>query len=163
MGTSSSRNSDPSVTEHTFISKHSKEVTGFRAPDMATTMDAQLSQQDDLGHDTLMGFQELDSHLAIFESTENGRDSSTPGAISTLGLDATIDTIEPQPTFEKIEHTIIVDSSTNHFQSDDRSRARVKDPKPSPDGNRKYVLVNHLLLFWKNLEWPVNICIDLSF
>ncbi|KAK6591276.1 Lysine-specific histone demethylase 1A [Botrytis cinerea] len=104
---------------------------------MATTMDAQISQQDDLGHDTLMGFQELDSHLAIFESTENRRDSSTPGTISTPGFDATIDTIESQPAFENFEHTIVVDTSTDHFQSDIKSRARViKDPKPSTNGDK---------------------------
>ncbi|TEY37424.1 hypothetical protein BOTCAL_0519g00030 [Botryotinia calthae] len=104
---------------------------------MATTMDAQISQQDDLGHDTLMGFQELDSHLAIFESTENRKDSSTPGTISTPGFDATIDTIESQPAFENFEHTIVVDTSTDHFQPDIKSRARVnKDPKPSTNGDK---------------------------
>ncbi|CAD6453675.1 63333da9-16e2-43e3-bf03-b0f0b507a7aa [Sclerotinia trifoliorum] len=136
MGTSSSRNFEP--CQHTFISKHSREVTGCRPPDMATTMDAQISQQDDLGHDTLMGFQELDSHLAIFESTENARDSSTPDTISTPGFDPTIDTIESQPAFETFEHTIIVDSSIGHFQPDVKSRARViKNLKPSTDVNKK--------------------------
>ncbi|QSZ33907.1 hypothetical protein DSL72_005481 [Monilinia vaccinii-corymbosi] len=101
-------------------------------------MDAQISQQDDLGHDTLMGFQELDSHLAIFESTEDGRDSSTPGTIPTPGFDATIDTIESQPTFEQFEYTTIVDTSTDSFQSDIKSRARViKDPRSSTNGKNK--------------------------
>jgi lysine-specific histone demethylase 1 len=36
---------------------------------MALTFDPQIHHQDDLGHDTLMGLQELDSHLAIFEET----------------------------------------------------------------------------------------------
>lgn len=121
-------------------------------------MDAQISQQDDLGHDTLMGFQELDSHLAIFESTENRRGSSTPGTISTPGFDATIDTIESQPAFENFEHTIVVDTSTDHFQSDIKSRARViKDPKPSTNGDKKYVLMNHLLLSFEILKRAVNI------
>jgi hypothetical protein len=35
---------------------------------MALAFDSQI-HQDDLGHDTLMGLQELDSHLAIFEET----------------------------------------------------------------------------------------------
>lgn len=130
---------------------------------MATAMDAQISQQDDLGHDTLMGFQELDSHLAIFESTEDGRDSSTPGTISTPGFDATLDTIESQPTFENFEHTIIVDTSTDNFQPDIKSRARViKDPNPSTNGNKKYVSIDHLLLSCGAVEWAVNTCIDLS-
>lgn len=106
-------------------------------------MDTQISQQDDLGHDTLMGFQELDSHLAIFESTDDRRGSSTPGTISTPGFDATIDTIETQPAFGEFERTIIVDSSLDHFPSDIKSRARViKDTKPSINGSKKYVLIN---------------------
>jgi len=36
---------------------------------MALAFDPQIHHQDDLGHDTLMGLQELDSHLAIFEET----------------------------------------------------------------------------------------------
>jgi lysine-specific histone demethylase 1 len=36
---------------------------------MALAFESQLHHQDDLGHDTLMGMQELDSHLAIFEET----------------------------------------------------------------------------------------------
>lgn len=161
MGTSS-RNSEPS--EHTFISKHSKEeVTGFRTLDMEIAMDAQISQQDDLGHDTLMGFQELDSHLAIFESTENGRDYSTPGTISTPGFDATIESIEFQSAFENSEHTIIVDTSTDRYQSDIKSRARIiKDPKPNTNGNKKYVLIDHVLLPGEVLEWIISIYIDLS-
>jgi len=45
---------------------------------MATTLDP-LSHHDDLN---LMGLQELDSHLSLFESTNGGRDASTPGAMS---------------------------------------------------------------------------------
>jgi hypothetical protein len=36
---------------------------------MALAFDPQIHHQDDLSHDTLMGLQELDSHLAIFEET----------------------------------------------------------------------------------------------
>lgn len=83
---------------------------------MAATMDS----MHDLHHDTLMGLKELDSHLAIFESTQLDRDSSTPGAtsISTVG--------DFVSTTEQPSHTIIVESPeeaySHNFHSDVRSR-----------------------------------------
>ena len=65
---------------------------------MAVTMDGQMSQHDDLN---LMGFQELDSHLSMFDP---GRDSSTPGATSTVGY------ADFNSTSEQTSTTIIVDS-----------------------------------------------------
>jgi hypothetical protein len=57
-----------------------------------------MSQHDDLN---LMGFQELDSHLSIFDP---GRDSSTPGVTSTVGY------ADFNSTNEQTSTTIIVDS-----------------------------------------------------
>jgi hypothetical protein len=48
---------------------------------MALAFDPQIQHQDDLGHDTLMGLQELDSHLAIFEET------AAPASISDSSSD----------------------------------------------------------------------------
>jgi hypothetical protein len=141
MGTSSSRNfdPDPSTTEHTFISKHSNEVIGSSDSKMATTMDTQITQQDDLGHDTLMGLQELDSHLSIFESTETGLDTSTPGAISPPGFDTAIDTIEDS-------NTIVVESPVEYQHSDIKPRAKPKETKPGFNIINKYVLATLILL-----------------
>lgn len=82
---------------------------------MAATMDIH-----DLNHDTLMGLNELDSHLAIFESSNPGRESSTPGAISVTTVGDYVNTTEPN------SHTIIVESPgeaySRKFQSDVGSR-----------------------------------------
>ncbi len=64
-------------------------------------MDTQMPPRDDLN---LMGLQELDSHLSIFESSNLGRDSSTPGAMSNSPFGDPINTAESQT------HTIIVES-----------------------------------------------------
>jgi len=68
---------------------------------MAATMDTQMPQHDDL---SLMGLQELDSHLSIFESSNPGRESSTPGAMSNSAYGDSINMAEYQ------SHTIIVES-----------------------------------------------------
>jgi hypothetical protein len=67
---------------------------------MAASMDSQMSQHDDL---SLMGLQELDSHLSIFESNL-GRDSSTPGATSNSAYGESIS------TFDNTSTTIFVES-----------------------------------------------------
>ncbi|RDL34723.1 Uncharacterized protein BP5553_07851 [Venustampulla echinocandica] len=54
---------------------------------MAAAMETHMPQHDDLN---LMGLQELDSHLSIFESNP-GRDSSTPGAMSNSASISTAD------------------------------------------------------------------------
>jgi len=76
---------------------------------MAATLDSHMSQQDDLSHDTLMGLQELDSHLAIFESSNPGRESSTPGASSIFTVGECINASEHS------SHTIIVDSPMENY------------------------------------------------
>lgn len=84
---------------------------------MAATMDTQMH---DLSHDTLMGLNELDSHLAIFESSDPGRESSTPGAVSISTID------DFAKTVEQSSQTIIVESPeetySRKFQSDVGSR-----------------------------------------
>jgi len=70
---------------------------------MAVTMDGQMSQHDDLN---LMGFQELDSHLSMFDP---GQDSSTPGATSTVGY------ADFTSANEQTSTTIIVDSPIDMY------------------------------------------------
>ena len=72
---------------------------------MAVTMDGQMSQHEDLN---LMGFQELDSHLSMFDP---GRDSSTPGATSTVGY------TDFNSTNEQTTTTIVVDSPMDMIYS----------------------------------------------
>jgi hypothetical protein len=68
---------------------------------MAATMENQVHQHDDLN---LMGLQELDSHLSIFESSVF-RGESTPGAMSTS-------TIEDA---DQKSQTIVVDTSSDQY------------------------------------------------
>ncbi|KUJ22294.1 uncharacterized protein LY89DRAFT_728452 [Mollisia scopiformis] len=80
---------------------------------MAVTMETQISHHDDLN---LMGLQELDSHLSIFETSNPGRDSSTPGAISS-GYGDSVDMLDQQ------SHTIIVESPSENFSPKSHSGA----------------------------------------
>ena len=100
MGNSSSI-ADPTAADGRHISKQSPKVTRLKRSEMAATMDTQMPLRDDLN---LMGLQELDSHLSIFESSNEGRDSSTPGAMSNSPFGDSINTAEQQL------HTIIVES-----------------------------------------------------
>lgn len=54
---------------------------------MSLTIDAQVQLADDFGQDTLMGLQELDSQLAIFEESA---DLST-GVLAATASDITMD------------------------------------------------------------------------
>lgn len=54
---------------------------------MSLTIDAQVQLTDDFGQDTLMGLQELDSQLAIFEESA---DLST-GVLAATASDITMD------------------------------------------------------------------------
>jgi hypothetical protein len=74
-------------------------------------MDTQMSQHDDL---SLMGFQELDSHLSIFDP---GRESSTPGANSTMGYADSNSTNEQPSTTIIVESPIELYSTTLQPQS----------------------------------------------
>src|SRR5271169_1470231 len=72
MGSTPSRTAKPTFAEDSTepdISTQSSPNTKSKVPEMALAFDSQIHHHDDLGHDTLMGLQELDSHLAIFEET----------------------------------------------------------------------------------------------
>ena len=108
---------------------------------MAATLDNQLSQQHDLSHDTLMGLEELDSHLGMFEpSLDSARESSTPGAISMSPIDGPIN------GFEQASQTIIVDAPGESYSrkyqstaSSTESRANPIDGKSMSAGALQYV------------------------
>lgn len=101
-------------------------------------MDTQTSLQDDLAHGTLMGLQELDSHLSMFDSNT----VSTPGAASEPSLDGSIQLDDEVPS-----HTIVVDSSYNRYSSnhmDEAKPASVAGAKLLSDRNSQYVF-KHLM------------------
>jgi hypothetical protein len=123
MGNSSSI-ADPTAADGRYMSKESAKVTRLKDSEMATTMDTQMPPRDDLN---LMGLQELDSHLSIFESSNPGRDSSTPGAMSNSPFGDSINTAEQQT------HTIVVESPGENVPYKSPfgvgSRARFTDQK----------------------------------
>jgi hypothetical protein len=100
MGTTSSSTAHPAVTEDSespHISTQSDGVKRSKVPEMALAFDAQAHHPDDLNHDTLMGLQELDSHLSIFEKTAvHSRDLSTSDSLSDV-LSDDFNTIEVTP------------------------------------------------------------------
>lgn len=100
MGNSNST-ADPTVADGC-MSKKQPKVTRLKSSKMAVTMESQISQHDDLN---LMGLQELDSHLSIFET---GRDSST--AMPNSGYDSL-------NIVDQHSHTIIVESPIENYSS----------------------------------------------
>src|SRR5690349_9729235 len=60
----------------------------LQQPSMSLTLDAQAQLGDDFGQDTLMGLQELDSQLAIFE--ESSDLSNRTSAVSTSDITSDI-------------------------------------------------------------------------
>ena len=110
---------------------------------MAATLDNQLSQQHDLSHDTLMGLDELDSHLGMFEpSLDSARQSSTPDARSMSPIDGSIS------SFDQASQTIIVDAPIESYSrkhqstaSSSESRAKPGDGKTMSTGVSQYVLL----------------------
>jgi hypothetical protein len=140
---SSGTASHPTVTEYRnspYISPDSSETTKSQMSKMALAFDTQAHHQDDISHDTLMGLQELDSHLAIFEgSSTPAKGSSTSGALSDIISD---------------DIHISVDVPSNHHINDTRRQdtivitdnasllsmnGRVKAVKVS-DGLSKYAI-----------------------
>ena len=121
---------------------HISRSNSVKVSDMAATMDSQISQNDDLTQD-LMGLQELDSHLAMFESSGPGRDSSTPGAISNSQFDDSVN------TFDRPSHTIIVDSPddkcSQQIRSELKSRARPTGPNSVYHITKYVTMHNHTL------------------
>ena len=85
-------------------------------------MDTQMQHHDDL---SLMGLQELDSHLSIFETSNPGRESSTPGAMSNSGYGDSINAVDQQYS------TIVVESPIENYAPNTRpeagSRAKFAD------------------------------------
>lgn len=124
MGNSSS-SADPTVADNPYMSKKQPKVTRLKLSEMAVTMETQISSHDDLN---LMGLQELDSHLSIFETSNPGRDSSTPGAMSNSGYNNDSLNIVDQHS-----HTIIVDSPGENYSPKSHygtgSHARFADQK----------------------------------
>lgn len=127
----------------THISRQQPTIPGPDACKVASTMDTQLVQQDDLN---LMGLQELDSHLSIFESSLV-RDSSTPDNGSNSASGESLKSVSQQ------SHRIIVESPDEIYLPPrpqyQAPRAKFMDPRFNHAG--RYVLFTsrsfHILLF----------------
>ena len=94
MGSTPSRTANPTIARdrnEPHISISSAGIIKSEVPKMALAFDSQLHHQDDLGHDTLMGLQELDSHLAIFEETV------APASLSDISSDDFHDSTDLTP------------------------------------------------------------------
>lgn len=88
MGMGMSSNTLPTIAEYQSPYMVSETTTKSQLPKMALSFEAQVRHQDDISHDTLMGLQELDSHLAIFEGGATpGKGSSTSGPPSDIVSD----------------------------------------------------------------------------
>ncbi len=108
MGSAPSRLAETTVAEDSeqpHISTQSPQNIELQDPKMALAFDSQIHHQDDLGHDTLMGLQELDSTLAIFEETADR--ASPSDNVSDVIRDSTPST-----------HTNEVKSSDFHLKSE---------------------------------------------
>lgn len=121
MGNSSST-ADPTIADDPYISKKQLKVTRLQSSEMAVTMGTQVSQHEDLN---LMGLQELDSHFSIYETSNPGRGSSTPGVMSNSGYGDSMNIVDQH------SHTIIVDSpDENHLpKSHHGTSSRFTDQK----------------------------------
>lgn len=88
---------------------------------MAATMDTHMAQHDDLN---LMGLQELDSHLSIFEPSNMDMESSTGTPESTSNYEDAINAPDQLTT-------IVVKSPDEVYspRAQYGSRARPTDPK----------------------------------
>jgi len=113
---------------------------------MATTMDTPMH---DISHDTLMGLQELDSQLSLFDTTGLDRDSSTTGVAATDSAIAVSTLEESFNTSEHPLHTIVVDTSHDNFQrkitSDAESRT-FSSNKPMFRAHIQYVFLYRWLI-----------------
>jgi hypothetical protein len=116
---------------------------------MAATMDTPMPQHDDLN---LMGMQELDSTLSIFESSNPGRESSTPDT-SNYAFEDSINITEPP------SHTIIVESPIENYtrmnHSEVRHRARFNDTRSvfSSTNHYSFVLSTPRLILEQKLQY----------
>ncbi|RDW78093.1 hypothetical protein BP5796_05945 [Coleophoma crateriformis] len=102
---------------------------------MATTLDTQIPHHENLNHDTLMGLQELDSHLSMFDASNLGRESSTPGALSNSAFE------DAMKTVEKPASVIAIDQPDKDFSPEFESDS---DPHNHPldNGNFDSIIVS---------------------
>ena len=131
--TSSSSYAHSLTEDISYISRVKPRVKRLKVSNMATMMEAQLPHQDD----TLMGLQELDSHLAMFDSSDMGRESSTPGAMSTIASD------ELLISTEHMSQTITVDSpiemDPQRFSSAQKPDTQIAEARLINKNRYKYV------------------------
>ena len=107
-------------------------------------MDNQLSQQHDLSHDTLMGLEELDSHLGMFEpSLDSARELSTTDMISMSPIDGSIS------SFDQASQTIIVDAPGDCYSRNyDSTASSTESCAKATDGKNMSAIVSQYVLYY---------------
>jgi hypothetical protein len=129
MGSTTSHTDTPSIVkdlERSHIPLQSSQFAKSKVPRMALAFDSQI-HQDDLGHDTLMGLQELDSHLAIFEETaapaslsdgsSDDFQDATDMTLSNHSQEAERNNFKPKPETVAIPRNIIEANGTSKYAS----------------------------------------------
>ncbi|RKF82581.1 Lysine-specific histone demethylase 1A [Golovinomyces cichoracearum] len=116
----------------TLISRQQSRIMGYETPTIVSVMDNQISHHEDLG---LMGLQELDSHLSMFETSNFSRDFSIPdGFPSPLEgmLYNSEQIIEPRSqSYKSTAHQIpLIETKNRNFSQIRPGR----HSKPSSDG-----------------------------
>lgn len=136
MGNTSSTTGDPSLADsrHSYMSKISRPNKQIKFQNMATTLDTQIPHHENLNHDTLMGLQELDSHLSMFDTSNLGRESSTPGAMSNSAFEDAIKTVE------KPASVIAIDQPDKDFSPEFESDSNPPN-LPLDNGNLDSIIV----------------------
>lgn len=111
MGSASSSTEKPIAAEYIkgqYIYPESSGSSRSQKSSMALTIDTQVQIGDDFGQDTLMGLQELDSQLAIFEgSADTPNGVSTTDSVSDITSDLPQNSHDVQPRIQIHESNII--------------------------------------------------------
>lgn len=111
MGSASSSTAKPIAAEDIkgqYIYPESSGSSKSQKLSMALTIDNQVQIGDDFGQDTLMGLQELDSQLAIFEgSADMPNGASTTDSVSDIISDLPQNSHDVQPRIQVQESNII--------------------------------------------------------
>ena len=83
------------------------EVSQSQLSKLNMALDSQFPQQDDISHDTLMGLQELDSHLAIFDGSNiPGKGPSAASQFSDIASDdfLMLDDVDPTAQLDESDY-----------------------------------------------------------
>ncbi|RKF53253.1 Lysine-specific histone demethylase 1A [Erysiphe neolycopersici] len=79
------------ILQASHLSKQHPHVMGYKTPSMISLLDSHISRHDGL---SLMGLQEFESHISMFENSNLSRNFSTPDRFSSSTLEEILDNTE---------------------------------------------------------------------